>query len=252
MKLRLSFSSHQPIFAVGLSLFLAAGAFAQDKITTTNGRVQDVKILGVVGSNVQVQVGAGSIGIPLATVASVSMAPPADFVAAKAAYEAKDYAKALASAKSVVTKFKGLKTDWAQEATSLLGDIYVSLNKLPEAEAAYLDFQKTYGGAGSVQSDIGLARIALSKKNYDGAKQKLEPITSKALEEKTPAPAAATAYSQAFCLLGQVNEAEQDYPAALENYLRTVTLFYHDRSAVATAQEKADALRKQHPTVSVP
>jgi len=49
-----------------------------------------------------------------------------------------------------------------------------------------------------------------------------------------------------------VKEAEGNLPGALEDYLRTVTFFYHDRTAVATAQERADALRAAHKEVTVP
>jgi hypothetical protein len=38
---------------------------------------------------------------------------------------------------------------------------------------------------------------------------------------------------------------------ALEDYLRTVTLFYHDPSAVAAAQTRADAIRREQ-KVAVP
>jgi len=254
MKLRRSFSSQQLIFALGLSLSLAAltGAHGQDRLVTRTNQVQQGKIVGVSNGTVQIQIGAGTIGIPLASVHSVAMEAPAEFATGKAAYEAGDSAKALASIKTVAEKFRGLPTPWAQEAAGLLGDIYVALNKLPEAEAAYVAFQKAYGGAGgSIQTDVGLARIAFSKKEYAKAKEKLEPITAKALEEKNPAPAAAASYSQAFFTLGQIQEAEQDYVSALENYLRTVTLFYHDKVAVAGAKERADALRKTH-QVSVP
>jgi len=246
MKLRRSFSSQQLIFALGLTLSFATMAAAQDKLTTKDNRTQDGKIIGVVGSNVQIQIGAGTMGIPLATVHSVVMATPPEFAAGKAAYDAGDYAKALAPIKTLAEKFRGLPTPWAQQASSLLGDIYVALDKLSEAEKAYLDFQKSYGAGGSVQSDVGLARIAFSKKEYDKAKGKLEPITTQALGEKYPAPALAGSYSQAFYLLAQVEEAQGDYAAALQNYLRTVTLFHHDNASVAGAKEKADALRKAH------
>jgi len=55
-------------------------------------------------------------------------------------------------------------------------------------------------------------------------------------------------YSQTFYLLGQIAESQQDFPAALEDYLRTVTLFPADRLAVAHSKERADALRKEHST----
>lgn len=256
MKLRRSFSSHQLFFALGITvscLFWATVAQAQDKIINKNNQVQEGKILSVSGSSVMVQIGsAGSMGLPLSNIKSVVMAAPPEVAAANAAFAAGDNAKALAQAKAVVDKFKGLPVDWAQQTTGLLGDIYVALEKLPEAEAAYRDFQKLYGGqGGSLQSDVGLARIALSKKDYAAAKEKLEPITTKALEEKSPSPQAGVAYSQAFYLLGQVQEAQGEYVPALENYLRTVTLFYHDTASVSAAQEKADALRKAH-QITVP
>jgi tetratricopeptide (TPR) repeat protein len=249
MKLRRRFSSQQLIFALGLTLSFATMAAAQDKLTTLDGRTQDGKIVGVVGSSVQIQVGAGTIGVPLATVKAVTMAVPAEFTTGKAAYDARDFAKALAPIKAVADKFRGLPAPWAQQASGLLGDIYVALNKLPEAEAAYLSFQKSYGAGGGLQSEVGLARIALSKKEYDKAKEKLTPITEKALTEKQPAAAVASAYSQAFYILAQVEEAQGDYSAALQNYLRTVTIFHHDSAAAAGAKEKADALRKAHNVV---
>ena len=55
-----------------------------------------------------------------------------------------------------------------------------------------------------------------------------------------------------FYLLGQVKESEGDFTAALQNYLRTTALFYADRTAVAQAQEKADALRGAHPEIFIP
>ena len=50
----------------------------------------------------------------------------------------------------------------------------------------------------------------------------------------------------AFLILGQVKESEGNAPGALEDYLRTVTIFHHDPAAVSAAQERADALRKDH------
>lgn len=249
MKLRRSFSSHQLLFAFGITMsFFAFTSLsdAQDKITKKDNQVQDAKIVGMTGSTVMVEVAGGKFGIPLTDISAVSMAAPAQVAAANAAFAGKDYPKALASAKAVVDQFKGLPTDWAQQMTGLIGDIYLAQEKLPEAEAAYKDFQKAYGAKGGAQTDVGLAKIALAKKDFSGAKAKLEPIVAKALGEKSSAPEIAPAYSQAFFLMGQVNEAEQDYPAALENYLRTVTIFYQDSSSVAAAQKSADALREAH------
>ena len=88
-----------------------------------------------------------------------------------------------------------------------------------------------------VRLGAGLSRLAVAKKDFATAKQKLEPITEAALKEKIINPSNAPAYSQAFLVSGQVKEAEGNLPGALEDYLRTVTLFYHDRTAVASAQD---------------
>jgi len=256
MKLRCRFSSRQSHFVFGFAIFwllsLNIGALAQDRVTTKDGKTQDVKILAVNGSTVQIRVGTGSIGIPLSSIASVAMAAPAELAAANAACQAGDYPKALPLAKAVAEKYKGLPIDWARQATSLVGDIQVALGNLKEAEAAYKDYQRIYPGAGTVQTDVGMARIAVALKNYDEAEKKLEPIAAAALKEKTPSPTLAPAYSQTFFLLGQIAEAQSQPEVALENYLRTVTLFHEDRGAVAAAQEKANALRKKDPTLTVP
>jgi tetratricopeptide (TPR) repeat protein len=252
MKLSRCFSPHQLLFLPALALLLQATAGAQDKIVKTDGTTTDAKVLGVSGTNLQIQVGAGTIGIPLASVSQVIMPPPPEVAAAIAAFEQKDYPKALAAAKSVSDKFKGLPTEWAQQATGMLGDIYLAMNRIPDAEAAYKDFQKAYAGKSSLQSDVGIARIAVAKKDFTSAKAKLQPIAEAALKLKTVPRSDALAYSQTFYLLGQIKESENDYAGALEDYLRTVTLFPNDRVAAAGAQEKADALRKAHSGLAVP
>ena len=227
-------------------LLLGQAALAQDKLIKTNGETQDVKIMNVSGANVQIQVGGGMIGVPLSTISNVIMAPPADVAAATTAFEAKDYPSALTAAKAVVDKYRGLPTDWAQQSTALLGDIYVALNDLPKAEAAYLDYLKVYPGKGSIGTDVGLARIAFAKKDYSKARQKLDPIKEQAMKQVNVPPDLAHAYGRAFYLLGQVEEAQGDSSNALQDYLRTVTWFYQDRLATSAAQERADALRKEH------
>src|SRR5438552_13763189 len=97
MKLRRSPCSRQLLFLPLLFiLFTGRDARAQDMITKRDGTTQAVKIIGTTGANVEVQVGAGTVGIPIAMVASIKMTPPAEFQGALAAWQAKDYAKAYA------------------------------------------------------------------------------------------------------------------------------------------------------------
>ncbi len=210
------------------------------------------EIVGTSGANLQIKIGSGTIGVPLATIDSVIMTEPPQYAAALKAYEAKDYPRALLAAKAIADKYKGLPMPWAQHATSLVGDLHLQLKQLPEAEKAYQEYQKAYAAGGkSPQAEVGFARIDIAKKAFDSAKKRLEPIAAKALLEQYPPAGMGSTYSQAFYLLGEVLEAEGAYGPALESYLRAVTLFPQDSVAVAAAQEKADALRKAH-NIAVP
>jgi hypothetical protein len=263
MKLRFPLRLQQTLFAVIGTACLQTGVWAQapapaaaapDVVIMTTNEAKQVKVLGVspTGTTLNIQVGAGQLGLPLATVKEVRMAQPLEMTMALTAYQQKDFAKALTLIKAVTDKYRGMPSPWALQATSMLGELYIATNDLAKAETAYNDFKKFYPAGGSLQSDVGLSRLALAKKDYDGAKQKLGPITDAALQEKIINPSNALAYSQAFLVSGQVKEAEGNLPGALEDYLRTVTLFYHDRAAVATAQERANALREAHKDVTAP
>jgi tetratricopeptide (TPR) repeat protein len=246
MKLRGQKTLIQLLFAGLLILGIGNIAIAQDRIVTKDRRTLTGSILGCDGRNINFKMDAGTIGVPLASVARISMNPPADMVKARKAFSEGEFGTALGKARGLVKKYRGLPADWTRQATALLGDIYVSMNDTVNAEKAYKDFQKYYPAAGTERVDIGMARIAIARKEYAAARTKLQPIADKALKEKNPDPARAGGYSQVFLLLGQCAEADDDYTAALQHYLRTVTIFPQDSLAADAAQKRADAIRKEH------
>ena len=257
MTLRFPSQFQQLLFAAGASFLLVCGAAAQDIVIDAQGQARQVKVVGVSSSGqmLEFDVGGGRLGLPLAgpnAVKEVRMNPPAEFGQAFQAYQAKDYTKARTLMKAVVDKFRGMPATWAQQASGMLVDIDLALKDTARAEVNYAAFVKAYPAGGTLQADVLAARIAASKKNFDLAKQKLGPVTEAALKEKSVSGANALAFSQAFLVSGQVKEAEGNFNGALEDYLRTVTLFYHDRAAVGVAQERADALRAQHKEATVP
>jgi len=253
MKLRPPFSIQQLLFTAGSAFLFGAAALAQDTVITADNQQQHVKVVGVSPSGqLEILVGQGKLGLALANVKEVRMAPPPEYSQAFQAYQAKDFKKALDLMKPVADRFRGMPSPWAQQALSMVGDLYITLNDLPKAETAYLDFKKLYPTVGMLQADVGLSRLAVAKKDFDGAKQKITPIIEKAFKEKAPTISNALAYSQAFLVSGQIKEAEGNFSGALEDYLRTVTIFYQDRAAVSAAQDRADTLRKEHKDVTVP
>jgi tetratricopeptide (TPR) repeat protein len=250
MKLRRCFVPRQLLFllAAGLLTSGARPALGQETITLRGSQPQQVRILGVTSSGIKIQMGQAEMVEPFSNVTQVSMNPPPEFAAAQAAYEKNDLDTALANAQAVVQGYRGLPTDWAREAMLMLGDIDVAKGQLPPAEAEYRDFQRAYPAAGAADVNVGLARIDVSKKDYAAAQAKIDPILAVALKQRNLPQAAAALIGRAYFVSGEIKEASGDLPGALEDYLRTVSVFPADRVAAASAQERADALRKDHGT----
>ena len=217
---------------------------AQDVIVQKDGQRREGEILGVADDKLKIRVGPAETGIAMDQVASVTKAAPKEYEDAIKAWQEGNANRTLSLLKPLVMAFRGLTTEWAERAAALLGDVYLSLGQLPAAESAFAEFTSSYPNATSL-SDIGLARLALSRKDFAAAKAKLLPIVSEA-DKVVAAPAGkSAAYGQAFYLMGMVHESEGAYPDALRDYLTTVTLFHDDRAVVAKAQERADVLVKE-------
>ena len=248
------------VAGLALGLVNAGSAFAQDRLVFKDNHVQEGKVTGMSGNSVMVNLtnasGApGQIGFDLGLLSRVDAAPPPAFQAGMAAYSSSEWDKALAALKPIAEQFRGLPTPWAQQAMATLGDIYVEKNDLVRAEVAYNDYRKLYPSTGgnSLRFGLGQARIALARKDLAGAKRQLDPITQAALKNPVDVTRSdAAAYGQAFFLLGQLEEQQGNPQGALQDYLRTVTLFYQDEPVAARAQKNADTLRATHKDLSAP
>jgi hypothetical protein len=249
MNLRRCFVPRQLLFllAAGLISFQRP-ALSQETITLRTGQTQEVRILGVTPSGIKVQAGDAVMVQPFSNLTQVTMNPPPEYTAATTDYERGDLHGALALASSVVQSYRGLPTDWAREAMLMLGDIYVGLDQLPQAGAAFKDYQRAYPAADSAEVNVGLASIDVANKDFDAARAKIGPVLDQALKARNPSKVAAALIGRAFFVSGKIKEQSGDLSGALEDYLRTVTIFPDDRMAAAGAQERADALRKQHGT----
>ena len=251
MKLRSTFPFQQLLFAAVCGLLLAGReARAQTAVLKLKtGAAQQGVVTGVSASGVAMQLAAGgSITIPFAQIESVQMAPPPEYGLAQQAIAQKDAAKAAALIGTVAGKYKGLPVDWAQQATALAGFLALQSGNAAKAELAFKDLKTFYPAA--VEAKIGAAAIAASRKDFAAAKGLIAPIVEEALKQKDVPVGSRFAYSRALYISGQVKESENDLPGALEDYLLTTTIFYHDAAAVAAAQERADVLRKNK--VAVP
>ena len=249
------FSLKLPFAFASACLAVAGAAHGQDRLVFRDNHVAEGKVVGMSKGAVIFNVAAGQMTYNLGLLSRVDAAPPPSFAAGFAAYQAGEWDKALPALKPIADQFKGLPTEWAREATLALGDIYFEKNQVPQAKAAYGDYSALYPAspATSLRMNVAQARIAFAENNLPAAEKQLIPIRDAALKhpaEVTKADGAS--YGQACDLLGQIEERHGSYQAALEDYLRTVTLFYQDGAVAARAQKSADALRAAHKDVSIP
>lgn len=246
-----------------LLLILGGGvsrAGAQDQLVFKDNHVQAGKVVGVKDGAVLLTVttpgrAPGQIAFNLGLLNRVDAAPPPSYQAGMSAYQAGQWDKALAALQPLADQFRGLPTPWAQETAATLGDLYVEKNDLVRAEAAYANYRRFYPATAgnSLRFELGQARIAFARDRIAAARIALESITQGAL--KNPVEASrndAAAYGQAFYVLGQIQERAGDFQGALEDYLRTTTLFYQDGATAARAQQDADRLRTAHKDLVVP
>jgi len=241
-------ASVSPAVAILAALLLACVSpycHAQDVVVQKDGQRREGQILGVKTDAVRIKVGPVETGVPMANVASVSMAPPKAYGEALAQWQKADAAKTLALLTPLVENFNGLPTNWAERASALLGEVYLSAGQTDKAEAAFAIFQKLYPGAAST-ADVGLARLAIAKNDFDAARVKLVPLVEKAKTTKLPDSGDSAVYGQALFLLGQVQESSGENAEALENYLLVVTLFHEDDASAAKAAERANVLKEKN------
>jgi hypothetical protein len=209
---------------------------------------QGVLITGVQGNRMMVRDASGEVGYDLAQVQEIRKLAPPEFVAAQKHVEAGNFDSALPAVKAVADKFKGLPISWAQEATAMLGNLYVSLGKLTEAETAFADYERLYGATSSGAAKIGKARLAAAKKRFTEARSLASDIVSGAMSKKNISRAESQLYGQAYFILGQCDEGDNKLPEAMENYARTVAIFYQDPAIVKEAQKRIDDLRSKKVT----
>jgi tetratricopeptide (TPR) repeat protein len=240
------------VFAPGAALAQAPSAAGTDYVilkpvsaTAQAQQLVNVLIVAVRGTKIAIKNAQGEIAYNLSQIQEVRKAAPPEFAQAQRFIESGELDKALPLMKGIADRYKGLPTQWATEATGTLGNIYISIGKLTEAEAAFNDFQRSYPESGSVATGVGKARLAAERGNFTEARDIATPLVAEALTKKTVTRAESQLYGQAYYILGKIAEGEGKLPEAMENYCRTVAIFYQERSVVKEAQNRIDELRKK-------
>ena len=252
MRIRRITGSQQIFFPLVVGCLAALGPLHADEIVSDDGRTREGEIVGVDGRTLQLRVGAGTIGIPLDRVASVTKPAPEAFQQALSARADGDSGRALELLRPLVGRFAGLPVDWARRATSLLGDLLLDAGEIEPAKAAFERFQTHYGGdGGGARLEVGLARIDFARGEFESARERLEPVVAEALDKPGASGTMDATYGNALLLLGRIEERAGALQQALEYYLYAQTVYNRDRALAESAAAHARRLRDENPGLVV-
>jgi len=243
--MKASVSPTAAILAIAIFSSTCLVANAQDTIVQKDGQHREGQITGVKADVLRIKIGPAETGIPMANVASVTMAPPKTYTDTLTAWQSGDAKKTLSLLEPLVATFNGLPTVWAERASALLGEAFLAAGQVDKAETAFASFQKSYPAAAST-ADIGLARLAIEKKDFSTAREKLIPVVEKAKATKLAGAGENAVFGQALFLLAQVQESSAENSEALENYLLVTTVFHEDEAIAKKSQDRATALAEKN------
>lgn len=221
-------------------------AFCQDSLILKTGVRREGKILGVSDGTVRLQIraeGGGEVqaNVRLADIETANMAAPEDVALAQNALLEGNAAQALQKLQPLVANFQGLPAQWTQTATLLLADAQIETDAVDAAEATLVAFQQNYPEA-TEAIPLLRAKIAIGRNNFVGAKPLLAPIIAQAEQTRLADSTQSVTYGQAYYLRGRIHEHEGNFSRALEDYIRSSTIFFEDRSTASRAEERAQIL----------
>jgi tetratricopeptide (TPR) repeat protein len=221
-----------------------------DRITMTNGSVQDGKItsISIQTGTVMIQASNGTFPVPLTSISNVEMDPPLEFKTAMTS----DPRTAISLLEPLIPTYKGLPSDWVPQAMNRLADCYLATGKIDLAKNEILDLQQTYpNGTAKVLAITGLAKVSLASGAPDDALATLKPLLDAADADLIPTAAEAPGYASLFMTEAQIYVALKQPAKALECYTKVKALLYRDPALASEVDKPINVLKKANPGLAV-
>ena len=143
-----------------------------------------------------------------------------------------------------VSQFLGVDNPWVLECAGGLGQAYLALGKIAEAEDLYGKMKKSYSaGSAALRAEVGLA-VATSGKDVAGLLAKLQGLEGQLKESLRPLRADREALAEFYFARGEAYEKKGQPAKALEDYLRVTVLYPDPPSLGQRSLRKVEALRQ--------
>ncbi|NDA25451.1 MAG: hypothetical protein EBZ05_01155 [Verrucomicrobia bacterium] len=143
-----------------------------------------------------------------------------------------------------VNQYLGVDNPWVLECAGGLGQAYLTLGKVADAESLYGKMKQFYpSGPAALRAEVGLA-VATSGKDAGGLLAKLQGLEGQLKESLRPLRGDREALAEFYFARGEAYEKKGDGKKALEDYLRVSVLYPEPPSLGQRSAKKADALRQ--------
>lgn len=186
----------------------------------------------------------GTLSYSQSDLAEVNLTERAGVLEGRQAFQQGKMEEVVEKWKGPVGEFLGLETPWVLECAGGLGQAYLSLGKVADAELLYTKMKKFYPtGSASLRAEVGLAE-ATAGRDTEGLLQKLQALEGKLKEGLNPLPADREALAEYYFARGNAYEKKENFKKALEDYLRVSVLYPSPPSLGKRAETKVEALRK--------
>lgn len=228
------------------SLWLILSVQAEDVLQLKNGEIlkgQAVKF-DEGSMTLTFKFAQGTLGYPSADLAEVTLEERPGIAQGREAFSKGNWEEVVANWKAAVDNLVGVDCPWVLECAGGLGQAYLALGKVAEAETLFGKMKKFYTqGPAALRASVGLAE-ATSGRDASALLEKLKQLEGELKETLRPLRADREALAEFYFARGSAYEKKGEAKKALEDYLKVGTLYPEPPSLGQRAVERASALRK--------
>jgi tetratricopeptide (TPR) repeat protein len=186
----------------------------------------------------------GTLSYAQGDIAEVTLTERPGVAEGRKALEEGTMEEVLAKWQEPVGQYLGVDNPWVLECAGGLGQAYLALGKVADAEALYGKMKNFYPtGPAALRAEVGLA-VASSGKDTAGLLAKLQGLEGQLKEALRPLQAEREALAEFYFARGEALEKKGDEKRALEDYLRVSILYPDPPSLGLRSAKKAEALRQ--------
>ena len=229
-----------------VSLISLSGAYAQDQLRLKSGEVISGSAVKFdeASKSLTFKFDKGTLSYAQGDIAEVTLKERPGVAEGRKALEDGKMEEVVAKWQEPVAQYLGVDNPWVLECAGGLGQAYLTLGKVADAEALYGKMKQFYpSGPAALRAEVGLA-VASSGKDTSGLLVKLQALEGQLKESLRPLRADREALAEYYFARGEALERKGDSAKALEDFLRVEVLYPDPPSLGLRSAKKAESLRQ--------